>query len=37
MAAGKKQLVGAAGQEQKEEKNRDRLYPSLVLLSRVGQ
>lgn len=37
VAAVRKQLVGAAGEEQKREKNRDRLYPSLVLLGRVGK
>lgn len=33
----KKQLVGVAGGEQKSEKNQDRLYRSLVLLSRAGK
>lgn len=33
----KKQLVGAAGGEQKSENNQDRLYRSLVLLSQAGK
>lgn len=37
MAAVEEQLVGAAGEEHKEEKSRERLYPSFAPRGRVGQ